>query len=118
MKNVALWVKERKGRVRIDTNGHGNLIHGRNILPELSGIVDVMSISLNAPDADTYGRICKPSFENAYEGVLAFIREAKKMIPQVQVTAVGFPGVDITRCREVAAELGVELRVRELDVVG
>ncbi len=118
VKNIALWVKQQKGLVRIDTNGHGNLMHGRNILPELSGIVDSISVSLNAQNRETYDRICKPSLDNAYEGVISFIKEAKKFIPHVQATAVALPGVDIERCREIAAELGVTLRVRELDVVG
>jgi TatD DNase family protein len=118
VKNVARWVKQKKGHVRIDTNGHGNLIHGRNILPELQGIVDNMSISLNAQDRETYNSICQPSFDNAYEGVLSFIREALKSIPRVQVTVVALPGVDVGRCKDIAKELGVDIRVRELDVVG
>jgi TatD DNase family protein len=118
VKNVAQWVKQKKGRIRIDTNGHGNMIYGRNILPELQGIVDSMSISLNAQSKEVYDAICKPSFENAYEGMLSFIREAKKVIPQVQVTVVTLPGVDIEECRRIAGGLGVQLRVRELDVVG
>lgn len=118
VKTVARWVKQKKGRVRIDTNGHGNMIHGRNILPELEGIVDSMSISLNAQSKETYDAVCKPSFRDAYEGVLSFIREAQKVIPQVQVTIVALPGVDIGECRRIAGELGVQLRVRELDIVG
>ena len=118
VKNIAQWIKLRNGKVRINTNGHGNLIYERNILPELQGIVDSISISLDAQDKETYNKICKPSFENAYEGVLSFIREAQKFIPHVQVTAVTLPGVDIEECRRVAGELGVRLRVRTLDAVG
>ena len=118
VKNVAQWIKLRNGKVRINTNGHGNLIHGRNILPELQGIVDSISISLDAQDKETYDKICKPSFKNAYEGVLSFIREAPKFIPHVQVTVVTLPGVDIRECRRVAGSLGVQLRVRKLDSVG
>ncbi len=118
VRRLAAWVKEGKGRVRIDTNGHGNLIHGRNILPELRGIVDSISISLNAQDPETYRSICRPTVENAYEGVLDFVRQAKIFIPRVQVTVVALPGVDIDKCGAIARELGVDFRVRELDVVG
>jgi len=118
VKRIARWVKRKGGTVRIDTNGHGNLIHGRNIVPELAGLVDSISVSLNAQDGALYDALCRPLFENAYEGVLSFIREAKKVIPRVHVTVVALPGVDIERCREIAAELDVELRVRERDVVG
>jgi TatD DNase family protein len=118
VKAVAAWVKERGGRVRINTNGHGNAIHRRNIIPELRGIVDSLSVSLNAPDEQTYQRLSKPTIKNAFREVLAFIRESKKYIPEVQVTVVDLEGVDIAKCRLLADDLGVPLRVRKLDVVG
>jgi TatD DNase family protein len=118
IKSLAAWIKQNKGKVRINTNGHGNLIHGRNILPELKGIVDSMSISLDAHDEETYERICRPKFQNAYKEIIRFIREAKEYIPNVQVTVVTLDGVDIEKCRKIAEELGVRLRVRRLDVVG
>lgn len=118
VKSVASWIKERGGNVRINTNGHGNLIHKRNILPELEGIVDSVSISLDAQDEETYNRLCKPAFKNAYKEVLNFIKEAKKYIPNVTVTVVTAEGVSVEKCREIAESLGVKLRVRRLDVVG
>ncbi len=118
VKGLSRWIKEKGGRVRINTNGHGNLIHGRNILPELEGLVDVLSVSLDAHDAETYEKICSPFFPNAFKGVLEFIKEAKKHIPDVQATAVEMEGVDIDKCKRTADSLSVELRVRKLDVVG
>ncbi|MDQ7786810.1 MAG: TatD family nuclease-associated radical SAM protein [Thermodesulfovibrionales bacterium] len=118
IKNVARWIKQQGGKVRINTNGHGNLIYKRNIIPELRGIVDRISISLDAQDEETYNRICKPEFGNAYHEVLNFIREAKKVIPEVSVTVVTAKGIDIEQCRSTAGELGVGFRVRNLDVVG
>jgi TatD DNase family protein len=118
VKSLSSWVKQRGGRVRLNTNGHGNVINGRNVLPELQGLVDVVSVSLNAPDAETYDKVCRPSIKGAFESVVDFIREAKKYMPAVQVTVVEMEGVDIERCRKLADELGVELRVRHLDVVG
>ena len=118
IKSLAAWIKQHKGRVRINTNGHGNLIHGRNILPELQGLIDSISISLDAHDEETYNTICKPAFRNAFQGIIEFIKEAKKFIPDVQITVVELNGVDIEKCRKIAGELGVELRLRKLDVVG
>jgi TatD DNase family protein len=94
VKSVAAWIKQNNGNIRINTNGHGNLIHGRNILPELQGIVDSISISLDAHDEETYNKICRPSFKNAFREIINFIREAKKYIPNVQVTVVTLEGVD------------------------
>ena len=118
VKNVAQWIKARRGRVRINTNGHANLIHGRNIIPELKGIVDSISISLDAQDEDTYNRICGPVFPDAFNAVVRFIKDVKESVPDVQVTVVNMPEVDVAQCREIAAKLGVTFRVRELDVVG
>jgi len=104
--------------VRINTNGHANLIHNKNVLPELGGLVDSISISLDAHNEETYNAICKPVYKNAYPAILEFVRQAKKVIPDVQVTVVTMEGVDIERCRTIADELGVPLRIRRLDVVG
>lgn len=118
VKDVARRVKELGGRVRVNTNGHGSLIHKRNILPELHGLVDALSVSLDAHDEETYERLCKPRFEGAFRAVLEFIREAVKYIPEVEASVVENEGVDIVKCGEIARTLGVRLRVRKLDVVG
>jgi TatD DNase family protein len=118
VKTVAKWVKEHDGLVRINTNGQANLIHKRNILPELKGLVDSVSISMNAQDAETYERVSRPSFPNAYSGVIDFILEAKNYIPHVQVTIVTAEGVDAAQCQQIADRLGVPLRIRKLDIVG
>ena len=118
VKAVSAWLKQYGGIVRINTNGHGNLIHKRNILPELHGLVDIISVSLDAQDEETYRKLCKPSFENAFQEVISFIREAKQYIPDVQATVVDMDGVDIAKCRAITDELGVKLRVRQFDIVG
>lgn len=118
VKNLARWIKERGGRVRINTNGHGNIINRRNILPELKGFVDVISVSLDASNEKVYNRICNPDFKNAFHEVISFIKEARQYIPDVQATVVEMEGVDVEKCRKITDELGIKLRVRKLDIVG
>jgi TatD DNase family protein len=118
VKEVSAWVKQKGGRVRINTNGHGNLIHKRNIIPELSGLVDSLSISLDAEDDEKYERVCKPVFRDAFKSVISFIKEAKKIIPEVTLTVVDIPEINIDKCKTIAEELGVELKAREFNVVG
>jgi TatD DNase family protein len=118
VKSLSQWIKQNKGMVRINTNGHGNLIHGRNTLPELKGIVDSISVSIDAHDEETYNRICKPVYKNAFREVIEFIKESKKYIPHVQATVVELEGVDIEKCRAITDGLGVKLRVRKLHRVG
>jgi TatD DNase family protein len=119
VKQVAAELKGRGYSIRINTDGQANLVHGRNILPELAGLVDSISISLNAPDADSYGQICNTPFGGAgFEAVCDFIREAQLHIPQVVASAVTVPGSDIEACRRLAESLGAEFRVREFAEVG
>ena len=59
--------------VRINTNGHANLINGRDVCPELKGRIDTLSISLNADNAAAYAAICLPiQGEVAYQAMLDF----------------------------------------------
>ncbi len=119
VREVAAWLKARGKTVRVNTDGQANLVHGRNILPELEGLVDAVSVSLNAPDAATYQRICQSAYgERGYSAVLEFLREARKHIPSVTATAVTLPGIDIEACRRVAEALGVEFRERIFNEVG
>lgn len=121
--DVILWlVDELKARfgaalppVRINTNGHANLIQGRDVCPELKGRIDTLSISLNAIDAAAYVALCHPvQGEAAYQAMLDFAREAAAYVPHVVMTIVDKDKTqqEIQRCYEIAAELGVQLRVR------
>jgi len=119
VKQLAIELKHRGYRIRINTDGQANLVHGRNILPELAGVVDDISVSLNAPDAQTYGQICNTPFgESGFKAVCEFIREAKQYIPVVVASAVTVPGIDMDACRRLAESLGAEFRVRDYAEVG
>ena len=119
VKEVASWLKGKGAKVRINTDGLANMIHKRNILPELKGIVDAVSISLNADSPEVYNKVCRPPFEGAYEGVKEFIVEAKKHIPDVTASIVGLPNIDVEKCKNIAEkELGVKFRLRPYNEVG
>jgi len=119
VRQVGMYLKRRGCKIRIDTDGLANLVHGRNVLPELM-FVDTISVSLNAPDSATYQKLIKTPFgDDAYPAILYFLREAKKFIPKVIASAVTVPGLDIEACRKVAEdELGVKFRAREYNTVG
>jgi TatD DNase family protein len=119
VKEVGKKLKKMGCRIRIDTDGLANLAHKRNVLPELQ-FVDVISVSLNAPDSETYRRIINtPYGDDAYPAILFFLKEAKKHIAKVVATAVSVPGVDMEACRRVAEdEIGVKFRVRTYNEVG
>lgn len=112
---IAEWLKERQARIRLNTNGHGNLIHRRSIIPDLVGKIDAVSVSLNAPDAATYYRIVRPDFGmQTYQAVKEFIKECREKLPEVQVTMVNLASLDILQCEKAAEqELHTPLKVRE-----
>jgi TatD DNase family protein len=114
VKQVAAAVKQNYGtRVRINTDGQANLVHGRNVIPELAGIVDCLSVSLNASDAETYMRLCHTPFGAAgFTAVCDFIRLASAAIPEVIASVVRLPSVDVEACKALALSLGASFRVR------
>jgi TatD DNase family protein len=119
VKQIATEMKRRGVSVRVNSDGQANLVHGRNIVPELVGLVDAISVSLNAPDAATYQKVCRSEFgEAGFDAIKAFLLAAKGQIPSVTATAVTLPGIDIDACRKLARELGVEFRERIYNEVG
>lgn len=105
---------------RLDTNGQGNLIHKRDIIPELEEVFERISISLNAPDRNSYERLCRPDFGGrAFDAVVEFIRRAAGSGMDCTVTAVDYNGVDIEACRELGRRIdGAAFRVRRYRFTG
>lgn len=114
---MAGWLKETYGAipVRINTNGQANMIAGKDITPRLKGVVDTLSISLNAESAEKYQKICRSEFgEAAFDGLLDFAEKAKQYVPHVILSVVDhvMKPDEIEKCRKIAQQHGVELRVR------
>ena len=101
--------------VRINTNGHANLIHGRDITPELKGRIDALSISLNGSTPEEYVSVTRPKDGlAAWDAMLDFTRRAALVVPTVQMTIVDKDKTteEIDACRTMAEALGATLRVR------
>lgn len=114
---VAKYVKEKTGlRIRVNTNGLGNLYNKRDIVPDLAQVIDSISISLNAPDAESYNKVTRPQFENAYEALLDFAESCNKVIPKTQLSIVDvLSPEDIKKCQEIADSRGIHLRIRKFE---
>ena len=100
---------------RMDTNGTGSLINGRDIAPEFAGRFDMVSVSLNTDTAEKYNALCHPQQENAYQAMKDFTREVLKYVPTVMMTVVDtIPKEEIENCRKICEEeIGATYRVRE-----
>ncbi len=120
VKAIAKSLKAKGAKVRVNTDGLANLVHGKNVLPELAGLVDALSVSLNAPDAETYAGICPNRYGPAsFPAILDFLREAPRHVPSVVATAVALPGLDHDAVRALAESIeGVAFRLRLFAEVG
>lgn len=115
---VAFEVKKSNDiKIRLNTNGHANLIHNRDVTPMLKGVIDIISISLNAVNAEDYIKICRPEFgEAGYYGMLEFAKMAAKYVPDVRLSVVRstIPDEDLIKSQQIADEIGVELLIRDM----
>ena len=110
---IAKWLKSKNVRVRINTAGLANRYHEKNILPQLKGLIDVISISLNGSNPQEHNKLNNPMFkEDSFNEIVKFAEAAKEYIPTVVVTAVELPGLDVSKVKEIAKSIGVHFRVR------
>lgn len=101
--------------VRLNTNGLGDLIHRKRIAPLLKGHIDVVSISLNAPNEEEYLQVTGPRFgKGSFEALLQFTRDCKVQELDTRLTVVDVIGEKaIEESKALAQSLGVVLRVRQ-----
>lgn len=113
VKKIAKYVKEMGGRTRLNTNGHGSYINKKNITPELKGLIDTVSISLNSFDPKQYADIMKVD-KRLFNEMVMFAKEAKMYAEKVVLSIVAIDEVEIEKARVVVEEkIGVEFRVRK-----
>ena len=113
---VAAFVKEKYGKkIRINTNGVGSLINGRDIAPEMKGLIDTVSISLNNPHKDEYLSLVRSKFgEQSFDAMLDFAKECTKYIPNVVLTTVDttISHEEEEECRRICESIGATYRIR------
>ncbi|MCL2556313.1 MAG: TatD family nuclease-associated radical SAM protein [Firmicutes bacterium] len=101
--------------IRIDTNGHGDLINSKNIVPLIKGLIDAVSVSLNAPNKKRYDELVKSIFDNAYEAMIQFVKDCIEFGIKTILTVVDILSEEEKKeCEKIAKELGAEFRVRQI----
>lgn len=103
-------------KIRVNTNGQSDLIHGKNTAPMYEGVIDAVSVSLNAPTAKGYDAICHSVYgEAAFDAVITFAKNVKSYVPKVAFSVVGdfLSPEDVAACRDIAKSIGVDIRVRD-----
>jgi len=120
LKEVAKFVKEnyKNVKIRVNTNGHANFIFKRDVTPELVGLVDEISVSLNASTEELYKELAQPTLtcEKPLEEVKNFIKKSVGAgIKTVASVVDGYKDykIDLKECEKISKDLGAEFRVRE-----
>ena len=118
LKKVAEYIKKNypDTYIKVNTNGHGNVINKRNIIPELKGLVDEFSISLNAQNEELYKELSQPKIDNAYQAMKDFALKAANEGFKTTLSVVsGYKdyNVDLALCENISKELKANFRNRE-----
>ena len=102
-------------QIRINTNGLANKIHNVDVTPRFKSLVDSISISLNAINAEEYDSICHSVFgKDAFTSILDFTQKCKTYVDDVQLSYVDcFPPGHIEEVKKIADDLGVKLKIRK-----
>lgn len=119
LKTTAAYIRSvSKTPIRLNTNGLGNLVNKRDIAPDFEGLLDTVSVSLNASDSEAYDKVTRPSFKgvDCFEEMLKFAERVKLFVPNTMLTVVDVIGEEeIAKSQAIADKVGIQLRVREYE---
>lgn len=113
---VAAHIKAKGNvKIRINTNGLSDLINGEKTAPLLTGLIDTVSISLNATNKEAYFNVVRPKFGiDSYDAMLRFAKDCTESVAEVVMTVVDVvtSKEEQERSREICESIGATFRVR------
>jgi TatD family-associated radical SAM protein len=113
---VAEYVKAKYDiKIRINTNGLSDLINGEKTAKKLRGLIDTVSISLNATNKEDYLKVVRPRFGiDSYQAMLDFAKDCTEYVPEVVMTVVDVvtSKEEQEKSREICESVGAIFRVR------
>ena len=116
---VAKYIKDKQDiKIRINTNGLADLIWQKQTAPQLEGLIDTVSISLNTPNKEDYLKVVRPKFGvGSYDAMLNFAKDCTAYVPNVVMTVVDVvtSKEEQEQCRRICENIGARLRVRPFE---
>lgn len=108
------YFHEKGLKTRLNTNGQGNLINKRDIVPELKDKIDFVNISLNASCYEKYQPICRSQFkESGFAGMIEFAKLCRKNGVDCRFSIVDCIGEEeVEACKRLAESVKIPLYVR------
>jgi len=115
MSQIGPYLKSKGCKIRLNTNGLGNLINNRtDVAKIIAKFVDYVSISLNASTAEGYDEICRSKFgKDAFYAMLDFAKQCVEEGIDTTMSVVDFIGEEeIAACAKIVESTGAKFRVR------
>ncbi|SDB09747.1 TIGR04100 family radical SAM protein [Eubacterium oxidoreducens] len=104
-----------KKKIRINTNGLGNLVNNKDITPLFKDLIDTVSISLNTSNADDYHKLVQSKFGDcSFNEMLKFAESCTNYVPNVILTTVEttISKDDEAACQKICDKIGATYRIR------
>lgn len=116
---IAKYIRSKNSiSIRINTNGLADLIWNKNTAPMLAGIIDVLSISLNASNKEDYLKLTRSKFGlQSFDAMLNFAKNSVAYVPKVVLSIVDVvtSPEEQKRCQEICDSIGATLRIRPFE---
>ena len=102
-------------KIRVNTNGHADLISGKPTASLFEGAVDTLSVSLNSPTPEGYDAICHSVYGTAaHAALIKFATEAKRYAEVIfSVVRESLTDSELLECKRLADKAGVFLKIRD-----
>lgn len=116
---TAQYMKKIKPNItlRINTNGLSDLINEKKTAKEICANIDIISVSLNDTDSESYDKITRNIYPGrAFDAMLQFTKECVECGNEVHMTVVDvIPKEKIEKSREICEALGAKFIVRSFE---
>lgn len=113
---VAAYIKSRSNiKIRINTNGLADLIWNESTAHKLEGLIDTVSISLNATNKEDYLKSVRPKFGiDSYDAMLKFAKDCTNYVPNVVMSVVDVVTTPEEQeiSRKICESVGAKFRIR------
>ena len=113
---VAKYIKSKSDiKIRINTNGLADLIWNESTASKLKGLIDSVSVSLNATNKEDYCDVVRPKFGvESFDAMLKFTKDCTEYVPEVMMTVVDVVTTKEEQeiCRKICESVGATFRVR------
>ena len=108
------YFHEKGLKTRLNTNGQGNLINKRDIVPELKDKLDLVNVSLNASCAEKYQPICRSQYgESGFTAMIEFAKLCVRAGVPCRFSIVDCIGEEeVEACKRLSESVRVPLYIR------